>query len=81
MPQADLTSFHSLTLSVFILVLAFFSFIYYYATPLWSAFNKSFVKKATINFFLIKFLKIEVVDFIKNQLIGSNSRRRNSSNL
>ena len=45
MPQAGLTSFHGL--SLFLLMLAFFSFIYYYATSLWPAFTKSIVKKVT----------------------------------
>ena len=74
MPQADLTSFHGLSLSLFLLVLAFFSFIYYYATPLWSAFTKSIVKKATTGFFLIKEIKINGLLFFKTQNVGASFR-------
>ena len=69
MPQADLTSFHGLTVSLFFLVLTYFSFIYYYATPLWSAFIKSIVKKASIGFFLIKEIKNSVINFFKTSKV------------
>jgi len=54
MPQADLTSFHSLTITTFLLIFFFFSFVFYYITPFWSTILKLSVKKALISFFLLK---------------------------
>lgn len=54
MPQADLTSFHSLTITTFVLIFFFFSFVFYYITPFWSTVLKLNVKKALISFFLLK---------------------------
>jgi len=65
MPQADLTSFHSLTFSVLVLILIFFNIIYYYLTPFWSAYIKSTskimflpaLKNLIKSFSLLKLLK------------------------
>ena len=54
MPQADLTSFHSLTFTSLLLVLFFFSFVFYYLVPFWSVFVKLGVKKTLAGFFLSK---------------------------
>jgi len=65
MPQADLTTFHSLSFSIFILILAFFSFVYYYITPFWSVVTKLSVKKIFILFFISKIVKKGFSDFIE----------------
>jgi len=57
MPQADLTTFHSLSFSIFILILAFFSFVYYYVTPFWSSVVKLAVKKVFVLFFMLVVVK------------------------
>jgi len=54
MPQADLTSFHTLIVSTFFLVVFFFILTFYYMTPLWSLINKLNSKKTLVQFFLNK---------------------------
>jgi len=54
MPQVALETFHSLTITTFILIFFFFSFIYYYITPFWSASLKLNFKKTLILSFVKK---------------------------
>jgi hypothetical protein len=54
MPQADLASFNNLTFTTFIVIIFFFSFSFYYITPIWSTNLKLNIKK--INFYL--FIKL-----------------------
>jgi len=61
MPQADLTSFHSLTVTSCLLVLVFFSFSFYYLVPFWSVFHKVTAKKAQAGLFLSRLVKAKAV--------------------
>jgi uncharacterized protein (DUF983 family) len=67
MPQVDLTSFHSLTLTTFFLIFLFFSFVFYYITPLWSTVLKLSVKKLLISFFLLKTTKNKLAKLFFNE--------------
>lgn len=69
MPQADLTSFHSLTITTFFLIFFFFSFTFYYITPFWSTILKLDVKKALISFFLLRTTK---TSFLNNRVLKLN---------
>ena len=54
MPQSDLTSFHGLIISAFILVAFVFVLTFNYLTPFWSLVNKLNSKKGLSNLFLKK---------------------------
>jgi uncharacterized protein (DUF983 family) len=77
MPQADLTSFHSLTITTFLLIFFFFSFVFYYVTPFWSTVLKLSVKKALISFFLIKTTKNRIVKLFTNEKLLKLNRSQN----
>lgn len=77
MPQTDLTTFHSLTFTTFLLIFFFFSFIYYYLTPFWSVLLKLGVKKSLITFFLLKTTKNKIVKLFANDKLLKTHRGQN----
>jgi hypothetical protein len=77
MPQVDLASFHSLTITTLALIFFFFSFVYYYLTPFWSVILKLGVKKSLITFFLLKTTKNQIVKLFVNQKLLKTNRGQN----
>lgn len=77
MPQADLTTFHSLTVTTFFLIFFFFSFVYYYITPFWSVVLKLGVKKTLIVFFLLKTTKNKIAKLFLNEKLLKTCRGQN----
>jgi len=73
MPQADLTSFHTLIVSTFFLVVFFFGLTFYYMTPLWSLINKLNSKKTLVQFFLNKGKQCSLVSYAGFNRTGLSS--------
>jgi hypothetical protein len=77
MPQVDVASFHSLTITTSVLIFFFFSFVYYYLTPFWSVLLKLGVKKALIAFFLVKTTKNKIVKLFSSDKLLKTHRGQN----
>jgi hypothetical protein len=77
MPQVQIETFHSLTITTFVLIFFFFSIIYYYITPFWSVILKLSVKKALISFFLLKVTKNQIVKLFANDKLLKTHRGQN----
>jgi hypothetical protein len=67
MPQADLVTFHSLTIWTNVLILITFNLSYYFAVPFISVIFKIAIKNTFIFFYLFKNSKINII-----KLLGIN---------
>jgi hypothetical protein len=77
MPQADLTSFHSLTFYTLLLIVFFFNFSYFYLTPFWSTMLKVSVKKTLTSLFLFVTTKNKIVNLFSNIKFIKTNRSNN----
>jgi hypothetical protein len=80
MPQADLVTFHSLTIWTTILLLITSNFAYYFAVPFISVIFKIAIKNTFILFFLIKKMKLNIF-LIADDFVMKNIKIRRFSNI
>jgi len=78
MPQADLTTFHSLVIYSGLMVTFFFILTFYYMTPLWSLTNKLNSKKTLVQFFLNKAQQSNLVNYSRFNSPGVSSSTQES---